>query len=71
MAQRLYRIKQLTSTNGQSGLLPVGPATVWRWCRDPHHPFPKPFKLSPRVTVWDASEIDQYLKMIHFSGASE
>jgi predicted DNA-binding transcriptional regulator AlpA len=32
------------------------PATVWRWSKDDPS-FPKPFRLSKGVTVWDEGEI--------------
>lgn len=35
--------------------------TIWRWSRsDPT--FPRPFHLSPGVTVWDASEIVDWIE---------
>lgn len=40
-------------------LIPIGRSTLWaevRWGR-----FPKPFKLTPRTTVWRASAIRKYL----------
>jgi predicted DNA-binding transcriptional regulator AlpA len=39
--------------------LGVGVATVWRLTKTEE--FPKPFKLSEGVTVWDAAEIEKYL----------
>lgn len=60
MAQRVYRERQLATGKGHIGLLPVSPATLWRWVKSGK--FPKPFKLGDRVTVWDALEVEAYLK---------
>jgi|GEM_PF-5022723 len=38
--------------------LGVTEVTVWRWSRDGGR-LPKPYKLSPNVTVWIAGEIQQ------------
>ncbi len=59
MSQRVIRISELASTPGKPGKLPVSPATVWRWVRESK--FPKPFKLSESVTVWDAAEVDAFI----------
>lgn len=59
MQLRAYRIGDLSSTPGSAGLLPVSPATVWRWVRSGK--FPKPYKLGDRVTLWDAVEVDEFL----------
>jgi predicted DNA-binding transcriptional regulator AlpA len=40
--------------------LAVSVPTVWRWLKeDPT--FPKPVKLSARVTAWDISEVSAWL----------
>lgn len=57
--QRYYRLKDLASTRHSTGLLPVSPATIWRWVQFGH--FPAPFKLAPQTTVWDAKAVDQFL----------
>jgi predicted DNA-binding transcriptional regulator AlpA len=57
---RVYRLAQLASINGRPGLLPVSPATIWRWTRD-NPLFPKPFKLGASTTVWDASAIEAFI----------
>ncbi|MFO1418516.1 MAG: AlpA family phage regulatory protein [Methylotetracoccus sp.] len=41
-------------------LIPVSSTTLWRWVRAGK--FPKPLKLSPRVTAWRASDIQQWLE---------
>ncbi len=57
--QRVYRISQLATRKGVPGVLPVGPATIWRWTKAGH--LPQPFKLGPATTVWDAAEIDAFV----------
>lgn len=59
MAQHVLRLAQIASTKHNPGLLPVSPATIWRWVANGQ--FPKPFKLSPATTVWDADEIAQFI----------
>lgn len=60
MAQKVLRLSQLATTPGKPGLVPASPATVWRLAKAGK--FPKPFKLSPGITVWDAAEIDQWIE---------
>lgn len=59
MSQRVIRISELASTPAKPGLLPVSPATVWRWVREGR--FPKPFKLSDHVTVWNVADVDAFV----------
>jgi prophage regulatory protein len=59
MPRRVIRISQLASTKDKPGLLPVSPATVWRWCRD--QKMPAPFKLGEATTVWDLDQIEQFI----------
>ena len=59
MALQVIRLNELASTKNRSGKLPVSPATVWRWVREGQ--FPKPFKLSNRVTVWNLAEVDAFI----------
>lgn len=80
MAQRVYRIGDITSTNdstlpdrkdkqgrirkggfrpGKKGLLPVSPATWWRWVASGHAP--RGFSLGANTTVWDADKIDAFI----------
>ncbi|RJG01272.1 helix-turn-helix transcriptional regulator [Noviherbaspirillum sedimenti] len=65
MSQKLFRLNDLASTPGKNeepakiGLLPVSPATIWRWVREGK--FPKPFKLGDSVTVWDAAEVEAFI----------
>lgn len=59
MQPKLYRLIDLATTKKKAGLLPVCPATIWRWVH--MGSFPKPFKLGPSVTVWRAEEVDQFI----------
>ena len=61
MAMRVARIAEIASTKKKPGLLPVSPATIWRWSRDPASDFPKPFKLSDSVTVWDRESVENFI----------
>lgn len=59
MLQQVIRIADLATTKGKPGKLPVSPATVWRWVREGS--FPKPFKLSASVTVWDLAQVEAFI----------
>lgn len=59
MSPQVIRIADLATTKGKPGKLPVSPATVWRWVREGS--FPKPFKLSASVTVWDLAQVDAFI----------
>ena len=59
MSQRVIRVADIATTKSSKGLLPVSPATVWRWVREGN--FPKPFKLGESVTVWDAAEVEAFI----------
>jgi prophage regulatory protein len=59
MVLRVIRINQLASTKSKKGLLPVSPATIWRWVQ--FGKFPKPYKLGERVTVWDMVVIEKFI----------
>jgi predicted DNA-binding transcriptional regulator AlpA len=40
--------------------LGVSVPTIWRWARlNPE--FPRAYKLSPRVTLWDEGELDAFV----------
>lgn len=60
MTQHVIRIAQLASTKNHSGLLPISPATAWRWVKEGK--FPKPFKLASQTTVWDAAEVYAWIE---------
>ena len=42
-------------------ILNISSATFWRWVNDPRKGFPRPYKLSARVTAWKAEEIFAWL----------
>lgn len=47
--------------SGVIELTGISPATVWRLARnDPE--FPKPFHLTPAITVWNQDEIIEWLE---------
>ena len=58
--QRVYRLSQLASTPSRQGLLPVSPASIWRWIKA--GTFPKPHKLGQNCTVWDSAEINLWIE---------
>ncbi|WKJ88582.1 AlpA family phage regulatory protein [Methylomonas montana] len=41
--------------------LGVSKNTIWRWVRDKKSDFPKPLKLSEKVTVWKADDVLAWL----------
>ncbi len=59
MKTHLIRIAEIASTPSKAGILPVSPATIWRWVRD--NKFPQPLKLSAGVTAWHAADIEQFI----------
>lgn len=59
-AHQLIRINELASHKGQRGMLPVSPATLWRWVKADK--FPKPIRLSNRVTAWEASKVNAWIQ---------
>lgn len=60
MQNRVIRLRQLATEKDHPGMLPVGPATVWRWVKAGK--FPKPYKLSSGVTVWDAEAVEAFIQ---------
>ncbi|MEC5217931.1 prophage regulatory protein [Actimicrobium sp. GrIS 1.19] len=59
MSQRVIRVADIATTKKSKGMLPVSPATIWRWVREGK--FPKPFKLGESVTVWDAAVVEAFI----------
>jgi prophage regulatory protein len=59
MSQRVLRVAEIATTKDKKGILPVSPATWWRWVREKKAP--APFKLGPSVTVWDADAVDAFI----------
>ncbi len=62
--RRVVRLAQLATTRKHNGILPVGPATIWRWVRS-RPEFPKPFKIGEATTVWDLEAIEQFIATQH------
>jgi predicted DNA-binding transcriptional regulator AlpA len=60
MQPRFIRIRELATTPGRAGLLPVSPATLWRWVA--RGEFPKPVRLGPQVTAWPIEEVQEFLR---------
>lgn len=60
MSERVFRMRELASIRGRKGLLPVSPATIWRWVKAGY--FPAPFKLSEGVTCWDAVVVNEFIE---------
>lgn len=58
--RQLIRINNLASLPGQKGLIPVSPATIWRWVREDK--FPAPIRLSGRVTAWEVAKVDAWIQ---------
>jgi len=59
MQQRVYRMAVLATTKKNQGLLPVSPASIWRWIKN--GTFPAPFKIGENTTVFDADLVDRWL----------
>ena len=59
MPMRVIRVADIATTKDNPGMLPVSPATIWRWVREGR--FPKPFKLSDSVTVWNADAVEAFI----------
>lgn len=59
MKKQVIRIADIASTPTKAGILPVSPATIWRWVRDGK--FPQPFKLSAGVTAWYVADVEQFI----------
>ena len=64
-AQKLQQLRQDMPHAGyirQAGLLamiPISSATLWRWVAKGD--FPKPVKLSPRITAWPIEAVQAWL----------
>ena len=47
------RIKDVMDKTG------IAKSTIWLWVKE--EKFPKPIKLSPRITVWENEKIDEWM----------
>jgi len=52
--ERLLRVVEIAE------MFSVSKATIWNWTND-NPDFPKPAKLTSKVTVWKLSELERYL----------
>lgn len=53
MDKKLYRLNEL------SDLLSIGKSTIWAWVKEGE--FPEPIQISPRMTCWNASDIEGWI----------
>lgn len=58
MKQTFIRVRELATTPGRTGRLPVTPATVWRWVA--RKEFPAPVRLGPGTTAWRMSDVEEW-----------
>lgn len=57
----LLRESQLVKKPGNDApIIPVSPATLWRWVRSGK--FPKPMKVGPNTTAWRVADVRQWLQ---------
>jgi len=58
------RLPQIVGSRkrGIAPLIPVSASTWWSWVREGRAP--EPVKLSPRVTVWRASDIEELIRRL-------
>jgi predicted DNA-binding transcriptional regulator AlpA len=59
LIQRLIRVADIATTPTSKGMLPVSPATIWRWVREGK--FPAPYKLGDSITVWNLVEVEAFI----------
>jgi predicted DNA-binding transcriptional regulator AlpA len=60
MTQLIQDVKRALRVRQVADALDIGVSSVWyRTKNEPD--FPKPFSLSPRVTVWAPDEVDAYV----------
>ncbi|MBX2848070.1 MAG: AlpA family phage regulatory protein [Acidiferrobacterales bacterium] len=45
--------------DGIPAIIPVSKATIWNWVKQGK--FPKPLKLSDRITVWRVEDVREYI----------
>lgn len=55
----ILRVADIATTPNKTGILPVSPATIWRWVSKGQ--FPAPFKLSAGVTGWYAADVEAFI----------
>lgn len=50
-------------------MIPVSPATLWRWVRE--GTFPRPVRLSSRITAWRTEDVERWIKARTPEGTDE
>ncbi len=53
----MSKFLRITDVVKKTGL---GKSTIWLWVKE--NRFPKPIKLSVKVTVWDEEKVDSWMK---------
>ncbi len=61
--------EQLLRVVEVAALCSCSKASIWNWVKDPKKNFPKPAKLTSKVTVWKLSEINDYINNHIFTTA--
>lgn len=56
MKKELLRVQEVAK------MLSIGKSTVWLWVKQ--NKFPQPIHLSPRVSVWRLSELNNYIASV-------
>ena len=62
-------LRECLRVKGVAAFLGCGVATVWRRTND-DPTFPKPIKLSPRVTVWRLTELEDWISSRRVKGGA-
>lgn len=52
----MNKFLRITSVMDKTG---IAKSTIWLWVSE--NKFPKPIKLSPRITVWEEEKIQEWL----------
>ena len=52
--------EKLLRISGVSEQTAIPKSTIWAWVKEGR--FPQPLKLSPRITVWKESDIQEFIK---------
>ena len=62
MSQLIHDVKRALRVRQVANILGIGVSSVWRLAKT-EPDFPKPFSLSPRVTVWALEEVVGYIEI--------
>lgn len=55
MHKKAHRVKELAV------ILDMGESTIWKLASDENSDFPRPIKITPRLTVWKDEDIQAWL----------